>query len=77
MFKDNNQFWKIWNSNMGNDTSKNQTRLVGGLVDPHDISELFAKYFSEVCQPNSVTVNARLKTARFSKQNIELSGQSS
>ena len=61
LFKDNNQFWKIWISNMGNDTSKNQTKLVGGLVYPHDISELFAEYFSKVCQPNSVTVNARLK----------------
>ena len=30
-------------------------------MDPHDISELFADYFSEVCQPNSVTVNERLK----------------
>ena len=26
LLKDNNQFWKIWNSNMGNETSKDQTR---------------------------------------------------
>ena len=69
--KDNDQFWKIWNSNMG--TAKNQARMVGGLVDSHEIAESFAKHFSEVCKPNNIKVNERMQ-AEFQNKIVNYKG---
>ena len=65
--KDNNKFWRIWRSNFGSDHSSG-VKMIDGMVDAHEISEAFAKYFAGVCKPNSDETNSRLRDifdARF------------
>ena len=71
--KDDSQFWKLWNSRFGSDRSGSQPQQVGGLLDSAEISEAFAKYFSDICRPNSEETNALLRS-KFEEKFINYVG---
>ena len=56
----NSSFWKIWNSKFNSSKNDVGHKMVGGLVDPDEISDAFSNYFRDICKPNSSDKNMLL-----------------
>jgi hypothetical protein len=54
--KDNNNFWKIWNSKFGVTNTNNST--INGNSNNQEIADNFAVFFSQIYNDNAVGVNS-------------------
>ena len=59
--RDNSSFWKILNSKFNSSKNNMGHKMVGGLVDPDEISDAFSNYFRDICKPNSSDKNMLLR----------------
>ena len=51
--KDNNNFWKIWNSKFAATNKENMNKVINGMSCPKKIADEFSNYFQNICKPNT------------------------